>query len=49
MSVINAPSGHEYNEVIYVYLEQQDISKITRNGKVHVVFETPMFTVEWDM
>jgi len=49
MSRINAPSGHEYNEVSYVYLGQQDASKITSNGSVHVVFETPMFTVEWDV
>ena len=49
MSIINAPSGHEYNDVIYVYLGLQDVSKLTSNGIVHVVFETPMFTVEWDV
>jgi len=49
MSIINAPSGYEYNEIIYLYLEQQDVSKLTSNGNAHMVFETPMFTVEWDV
>jgi len=48
MNRISVPSGQHYNEIIYAYPGQQDVSKLTSSGNVHVVFETPMFTVEWD-
>ena len=48
MSRISVPSGQNYYEIIYAYPGQQDVSKLTSSGNVHVVFETPMFTVEWD-
>ena len=45
---IRVPSGQGYEGVVYAYPRQQDVSKLTSSGNVHVVFETPMFTVEWD-
>ena len=48
-SIINAPSQQNYADTIVTYLRLRDISKLTGNGRVHVVFETPMFTVDlWE-
>jgi hypothetical protein len=47
MTAISVPSQQSYSDRILVYTRQQDISKLTGSGNVHVIFETPMFTVEW--
>jgi hypothetical protein len=47
MAVISVPSQQSYSDRILVYTKQQDISKLTGSGNMHVIFETPMFTVEW--
>jgi hypothetical protein len=47
MTAINVPSQQSYADRILAYPRQQDVSKLTSGGNVHVVFETPMFTVEW--
>ena len=48
-TVINTPSQQSYAERIIAYPMVQDITKLTANGRVHVIFETPMFTVElWE-
>jgi hypothetical protein len=44
---INAPSQQRYNADITVYAEQQDVSELTSSENLHIVFETPVFVVEW--
>jgi hypothetical protein len=46
-TVINVPSQQRYTDIILAYPKQQDASILTGSGDVHVIFETPMFTVEW--
>ena len=46
-AVINVPSHQSYSDKIVMYTSLQDASKVTSGGKVHVIFETPMFTVDW--
>lgn len=46
-TVITAPSQQRYSDRIVMYTSLQDASKVTSSGKVHVIFETPMFTVDW--
>jgi len=47
ISDISVPSQQSYADRILVYTRQQDISKLTGSGNMHMIFETPMFTVEW--
>ena len=47
MTAISVPSQQSYADRILVYARQQDISKLTGSGNLHLIFETPMFTVEW--
>jgi len=47
MASINAPSQQSYADSLLVYMRQQDISKLTSSGNIHMIFETPVFTVEW--
>jgi hypothetical protein len=35
-----------YNEQVDMYLSLADVSKLTESGRVHLIFETSMFTVE---
>jgi hypothetical protein len=46
-AVIDVPSHQSYSDRIVMYTSLQDASKVTGSGKVHVIFETPMFTVDW--
>ncbi len=46
-TVIRVPSHQSYSDRIVMYTSLQDASKVTSSGKVHVIFETPMFTVDW--
>ncbi|MCW4016662.1 MAG: hypothetical protein NWF06_09860 [Candidatus Bathyarchaeota archaeon] len=45
---ISVRSGQSFDQRIYVNVNPQDALKLTSGARVHVVFETPMFTVEWD-
>ncbi len=45
---INALSGYGVYADIPLYVHQQDVSSLTGSGRFHVVFQTIMFTVEWD-
>lgn len=47
-TLINAPSGYAHYNSISVYARQQDLPTVTGGGILHMIFETPMFTVEWD-
>jgi hypothetical protein len=44
---INIPSQQSYADRLLGYAKQQDASKLTGNVKMHVIFETPAFKVEW--
>jgi hypothetical protein len=44
---INVPSQQSYADRLLGYARQQDASKLTGSGKMHVIFETPVFVVEW--
>ena len=46
-TAIRVPSQQSYSDRIVMYTSLQDASKVTSSGKVHVIFETPMFTVDW--
>jgi len=47
ISAINVPSQQSYSDKFIVYPRLYDVSKITGSGNIHMIFETPMFTVEW--
>jgi hypothetical protein len=44
---INAPSQQSYSGDITLSVGNHDLSELTRSGNVHIVFETPVFMVEW--
>jgi hypothetical protein len=44
---INAPSKQRCTDRLLVYATQEDASKLTGSGKMHIIFETPVFVVEW--
>jgi hypothetical protein len=46
-TAVNAPSQQSYSDRIVMYPRQQDATKVTGSGRIHVVFENPVFTVEW--
>jgi hypothetical protein len=46
-TAVNAPSQQSYSDRIVMYPRIQDASKVTESGQIHVVFENPVFTVEW--
>ena len=47
LTAINVQSHNSYVDSIFVYVKQQDVLKIISNGNLHMIFETPMFTVDW--
>jgi len=47
-TTINALSGYGVYADIPVYVRQHDVSSLTSSGRFHVVFQTVMFTLEWD-
>jgi len=47
MTTISVAPQQSYSDRILVYTRQQDISKLTGSGNMHMIFETPVFTVEW--
>jgi len=44
---INVPPQQSYFDRLVGYAMQQDASKLTGSGKMHVIFETPLFVVDW--
>jgi len=46
-ALINAPSQQSYSGRIRVSVDQQNVMQITSSGRIHIIFETPMFTVDW--
>jgi len=44
---LDVPSGHRYDGQIVTYLNLVDVPRLTESGKVHVIFEAPMFVLEW--
>jgi hypothetical protein len=47
-TAVNVPSGGSFSGEINTYPRQEDLLKITDGTTVRAVFETPMFTVEWE-
>ncbi len=47
LTTISVPSHHSYADSISAYVKQQDVLKLTSNGNRHMIFETPMFTLDW--
>lgn len=47
-TAINVPSGESYIGEINAYPRQQDISNLAGEIYMHVIFETPLFVVEWE-
>lgn len=48
MIMINATSGSIYSDSVAVYASRQDGLRVTSNGNLHMIFETLVFTLEWD-
>ena len=46
-TVLDVPSQQTYEGKVYAYPGLDDVSKLTERGNVHVIFETPMFIVDW--
>jgi hypothetical protein len=44
---INIPSQQSYFDRLVGYAKQQDASKLTGSRNMHLIFETPVFVVEW--
>lgn len=44
---INVAANQYYGDNILIYARPQDESKLTDIGRVHILFETPLFTVDW--
>ncbi len=45
--IIDAPSKQSYNDSIIMYMSLQDASRVTSSGKIHAIFENPLFTLDW--
>lgn len=44
---LDVTSRHTYEEQVYAYSSLDDTSELTESGNVHIIFESPMFTVNW--
>ncbi|PVX27203.1 MAG: hypothetical protein CW716_03545 [Candidatus Bathyarchaeum sp.] len=44
---INVASQQNFGDSILLYARPQDASKLTGSGRVHILFETHLFTVDW--
>jgi hypothetical protein len=45
---INVPAGESYDGEVNVYPRLEDVAKLSGSGTIHVIFETPLFVVDWD-
>lgn len=46
-TIIDAPSKQSYNDRIVIYTSIQEASRVTSSGKIHAIFENPLFTFDW--
>jgi hypothetical protein len=46
-TAIRVSSQRSYAHNISMYATQKDAPKLTSSGNLHLIFETPMFTVDW--
>ena len=47
LTTINVQSHNSYVDSVFVYVKQQDVLELTSNDNLHMIFETPMFIVDW--
>ena len=47
VTTINVPSGYSFTDNISLDISQEDVVGLSGTGDLHLVFETPMFTVDW--
>jgi hypothetical protein len=47
MTRINVRSQQNFTDNVLAYTRQQDVSKLTSSGNLHIIFETPVFAVDW--
>ena len=45
---ISVPAGESYDGEVNVYPRLEDVPKLSGSGTIHVIFETPLFVVDWD-
>jgi hypothetical protein len=45
--IISVQSLQNYADNIVIYIKQEDATKLTSNGDLHLIFEMTMFTVDW--
>jgi hypothetical protein len=48
ITIINATSGSFYTDSVPVYASRQDGLTVTSTGNLHMIFETLVFTLEWN-
>jgi hypothetical protein len=47
-TAINVPAETDFQGEVNLYPLREDIPNLNSSGGVHVIFETPMFVVEWE-
>ena len=47
-SIIRIPPRQNYNGEISLYIKQEDLAILTNRIKLRFIFETPVFTIEWE-
>ena len=46
-TVINVPSLQNYADNIVIYAIQENVTKLTGSGELHLIFDMTIFTVDW--
>ena len=46
--IFNIPSNGNFSDMCLMTLRRSDVPEAISNGFLHMIFETPMFTLEWD-
>ncbi|MFA5365852.1 MAG: hypothetical protein WC325_11785 [Candidatus Bathyarchaeia archaeon] len=46
-TAVNVESQHHYSTNLVLYPHTEAVPQLTSGGDVHIIFETPMFTVDW--
>ena len=47
-SIIRIPPRQNFNDEISLYIKQEDLTILTHGMKLRFIFETPVFTIEWE-
>jgi hypothetical protein len=47
VSTIDVPPGSNYSDQISMITAHEDLLKISNSGNLHLIFETPLFSVDW--